>query len=98
MSTRALFIKDPDAVLDYALDWSAWLAAEEIISSSDWTVSTIAADPAALVIDSDSHADGIATAWLSGGTPGNTYTATCQITTDQQRTDERTITITVRER
>ena len=27
------FTKDPDAVLDYSVDWSAWLAGDEIASS-----------------------------------------------------------------
>ena len=29
------FTKDPDAVLDYSVDWSLWLAGDEI-SSSEW--------------------------------------------------------------
>ena len=29
------FTKDPDAVLDYSVDWSLWLAGDTI-SSSEW--------------------------------------------------------------
>ena len=29
------FTKDPDAVLDYSVDWSLWLAGDEI-STSEW--------------------------------------------------------------
>ena len=31
------FVKDPDAILDYAFDWSPWLNGDEI-STSDWYV------------------------------------------------------------
>jgi len=29
----SIFSKDPDAVLDYSFDWSAWLGGSETISS-----------------------------------------------------------------
>ena len=29
------FTKDPDAVLDYSVDWSLWLAGDQI-STSEW--------------------------------------------------------------
>ena len=32
------FIKDPDAVLDYSVDWSKWLTGMEIVTSA-WSVS-----------------------------------------------------------
>ena len=35
------FLKDPDAVLDYSVDWSKWLAGDQI-ETSTWFVS----DPA----------------------------------------------------
>ena len=35
------FLKDPDAVLDYSVDWSKWLAGDQIQTSA-WLVS----DPA----------------------------------------------------
>ena len=30
--------KDPDAVLDYGFDWSAWLEAGDTIVTSEWIV------------------------------------------------------------
>jgi len=86
------FIKDPDAVLDYRIDWSEWLAAAEVIDTSTVTV------PAGITLDSDSSDDTTATAWLSGGTAGETYTVTSRIVTDQGRTDDRSITIRILER
>ena len=81
--------KDPQAKLDYAVDWTAWLAAGETITTSTWTV------PAGLTKVSDGAVDGKATVWLSGGTVGTRYAVTNHIITSQGREDERTLTILI---
>ncbi|MBW1730014.1 MAG: hypothetical protein JRH08_00785 [Deltaproteobacteria bacterium] len=86
------FLKDPDAVLDYAFDWSSWLQSGETVSSYVITVDT------GLTKESDGEADGVVTVWLSGGTAGSEYTVSCKITTSMSRTDERSMTIKVMER
>ena len=87
------FIKDPDAVLDYAFDWEEyWLESSETIASHTITVQT------GITNDSDSESDGIVTVWLSGGTAGTTYEVACEIVTTSGRTDERTISIICNER
>lgn len=86
------YLKDPDAVLDYSLDWTNWLEAGEIITASVVTVS------AGITLDSDSFTDTRATAWISGGTTGVVYTVSSRITTNLSRIDERTITIRVTNR
>ena len=88
----ASFVKDPNAVLDYAVDWSGWLASGETISTSDWTVET------GLEEDSSSNTTTVATVWLSGGTAGEIYRVVNRITTNQTRTDDRTLLIKVLER
>ena len=88
------FIKDPDAVLDYKWDWSSWLASGETISSHTIAdVTGITKDSSALTDTNTS-----VTAWYSAGTALTDYEVTCQIVTSDSRTDERTITIKVRER
>lgn len=84
------FTKDPDDVLDYSFDWSAWLATSETISTSDWTPS------AGIVVDSETNTTTTTTVWLSGGTAGQPYTVTNRITTNQARTVDRTMTIRVK--
>lgn len=84
--------KDPDAVLDYAFDWSAWLEDGETISSHVVTVGS------GITKDSDSESSGIVTIWLSGGTHGSDYLIACKIVTSMARTDERSINIRCRER
>lgn len=92
------FTKDPDAVLDYGHRFGDWLAEDETIESATWTVSTIADDPRPLTKDSSSHTADVATIWLSGGTVGSTYTATCHIVTDQGREDDRSLTFFISQR
>lgn len=86
------FVKDPDDVLDYSFDWSAWLSASETISTL-----VIEASPG-ITVDSNSSSSTVSTAWLSGGTAGFPYTVTHRITTNQGRTVDRTMTIRVQPR
>jgi hypothetical protein len=84
--------KDPQAVLDYAMDWSDWLATDTITGTPVWTV------PTGLTKDSQSNTTTVATAWLSGGVLGTTYTVSCKITTTAGRTDERSFRLKIVER
>lgn len=91
-ASPSTFEKDPDSVLDYAFDWSDWLSASEEITGSD-----IISSPG-ITVDSSSNTSEVVTVWLSGGTAGQPYTVTNRITTNQGRTDDRTMTIRVLER
>lgn len=85
--------KDPDAVLDYAWDWTEWLAdSSDTISSATVTVSS------GITKDTSSASSTAVVVWLSGGTAGQKYTATCHITTTGGRQDDRTLTIPVKQR
>lgn len=88
------FAKDQNAVLDWAVDWTDWLQAGEVITSSTWLPSV----PTGLTVASETDADGVATVWLTGGTIGTTYAMTNRITTNGGRTDDRTIWIEVQQR
>lgn len=86
------FAKDPDAVLDFAFNWSDWLEDDETISTYDITVSD------GITLDSDIEADNVVTVWLSGGEDSRRYNVACKIVTSLARTDERTMRIMVMER
>jgi hypothetical protein len=86
-----VFVKDPNAILDYSVDWTEWLVADTI-ASVVWTV------PAGITQTAVAATTKIATIWLSGGTAGQSYDLICRIATAGGRTDDRTITITVRNR
>lgn len=90
MPTR--FRKDPEAVLDYAFDWTAWLQEGETITNHTITVDV------GLTLISSSEAAGVVTAWLSGGTAQTSYTVECLVETSAGRIDERSFSLSVRER
>ena len=86
------FVKDPQAVLDYTIDWDdGYLEADENLVTSSWTVSPTGS----LVIDSDSNTAKLTTVFVSAGTHTVTYQVTNRITTDKARTDDRSVRIRV---
>jgi hypothetical protein len=85
------FAKDPNAVLDYTIDWARWLAGDQI-ATSEWLV------PPGLTKVADTKTAASATVWLSGGTPSESYIVTNRITTAGGRTEDRSFTIRVEER
>lgn len=91
------FIHDPDATLDYSIDWSAWLQPGETIVASTWH-----GVPDEMTIGTDAHApshtDTKTTVWLSGGHRNRRHKITNRVTTSAGRVDDRSITLTVRHR
>lgn len=93
----ASFVKDPDEVLDYTLDWSVYLPDGDTVQTASWTI------PAGI---SESTEDGhehsvngkFTTVWLAGGTEPEDYLITCRIVSAQGRQVERTFEIAVRSR
>jgi hypothetical protein len=85
------FTKDPNAVLDYSIDWTRWLAGDQI-AAGEWIV------PSGLTKMADSKTSTSATVWLSGGTADQSYIVTNRITTAAGRTEDRSFTIRVEER
>jgi len=83
------FFKEPAAVLDYVINWDAWLAENDYITVSSWTV------PTGMTKTSATFTQRNATVWLSGGLAGHRYEVVNRVTTLLGRTDERTIFIRV---
>ena len=84
----ATFTKDPDATLDYQINWAAWLEDEDIITDSSFV-----SNSDNITVDSSSFTDTTSTVWLSGGQAGSSYEITNRITTALGRVDDRTIKI-----
>lgn len=85
------FNKDPDAVLDYAIDWSAWLADDTIASAE-------AIADEGIVVESDAMVGSQHVIWISGGDVRRSYIITSRITTAAGRIDDRSLKIFVIER
>jgi len=91
--------KDPDDRKDYTNDWTEWLAqsAGDVIASSVWTVAS------GLVLGTASFAPTVdatnkkATAWLSGGTAGQSYVVENKITTVGGRIASDSFTVKVKQ-
>ena len=86
----ASFKKDPDAVLDYTVDWGPWLTGiADTIATVTWLPDT------GLTVVSDSNTATTATAFVSGGTVNTIKSLTCRVTTAGGRTDDRTISLKI---
>lgn len=97
--------KDPDARLDYSLDWSRFLGSDTI-SSVTWFVDdsdgtktsfTPGSTVNTLTNYTESNTSTVATIWLADGTANTTYKITCQITTSASLINEKSVRITVKE-
>ncbi len=87
--------KTPAEILDYGVDWSAWLAAGDTIQSIDVTVAkgsvTLAPSPAPAPANNTTAV----TLWLAGGLKGETSVISCQVTTVAGRTAEALVSLFV---
>lgn len=92
----AIFLKDPGARLDYAIDWSAGYLGNEAITDSVWQVAPSAAG--AVVVDASSVSAGRTAVTVSGGLPGFVYRVANLVTFSDGRRDERTLVVRVEER
>lgn len=88
-----IYDKDPEARLDYTWDWTAWLETGETI-----TAHTVAVTKGDVTLDGDTEAAGVVTAWVTGGTAATIAWVTCHITTSDDREDERTLHLSIRDR
>jgi hypothetical protein len=97
MTPLARYKKDPDAVLPYSIEWSAWVPDGETLSTCVWAIDSPSTPT--LEIDGSSLAGTVATAVLSGGTAGTVYVVRCRATTTPSTyVDDRSIVITVEDR
>lgn len=81
-------IHAPGADLDYAVDWSPWLAAGETVVSSQWTADQGITLSRQAILD-----EKVAVTFAAGGVVQRNYVLTNTITTSEGRTDSRTITL-----
>lgn len=88
--------KDPDATLDYMLNYNPttnpYLQSGETISTSSWF-----SDSSEVTLSLSSNTTTTATIWVSGGNVGTTYTITNRITTSDGRSDDRSFYLQIKE-
>lgn len=90
--------KDPDAILPYTVDWTKWLSSDTIATSTFTADTGITIGNGSNGADAPTKSTVAATVWLIGGTVGETYEITNQITTAAAKTEDRTFKILCEER
>ena len=88
-------MKDPDATLDYSVDWSRFLAGAggDAIYDAEW----VGYDSEDITVTDMGFSDGIHTAFVSGGEIGEVHKVTSRITTAGGRINDETIILLIRE-
>jgi len=88
-----IFLKDPDARLDYAVDWSADFLGAATIAASTWTV-----DPTGVTVGATVATPSRTGATIEGGVPGIVYRVVNHITLSDGRRDDRTLALRIEAR
>jgi hypothetical protein len=91
-----LLLKDPDAVLDYSVDWGAEYLLGDIIAESDWSV--VPDEPDGVTVDGSDFDATTSTVKAGGGVPGRIYSLVNNVVTDTGRSDSRSIVLRVEKR
>lgn len=102
------FAKQPNEVLDYDVDMTAWFAGipSDNIQSVEITVTSFAETTPALTLGPEPHPAYVLIGanparfkvWLGGGTEYVDYVVTCVVSTEQDRVKEVEFTVKVRNR
>jgi hypothetical protein len=91
-----LMLKDPDATLDYGVDWSSEYLSGDLLAGSDWVVDPVERDGLAVLSEeSDLMA---ARVTVQGGVVGHIYRLTNHIRTAGGLVDSRSILLRVEKR
>jgi len=91
-----LLLKDPDAVVDYLIDWGAEYLGQDLLAESSWSVDPD--EPDGVAVAGGNFDASTATVNASGGIPGRIYRLVNHVTTALGRVDSRSIVVRVEKR
>ena len=91
-----LLLKDPDALLDYSIDWGAEYLDGDLLSGSAWSVTP--AEAGGVDVVGDDFSATVASVKAGGGNPGKLYRLVNQVTLQSGRIDSRSIMLRVEKR
>lgn len=91
----SMLCKDPQAVIDQEVDWSAYLAGQMVVASG-WSVAPNEAG--GVMVTAEAREPSRTSARLAGGIVGRVYRVTNQVTLSDGQVDERSLTVRVEER
>ncbi len=94
----AKFVKDPDSLLDFKVDWGDWLDDDAIVSAIAFTDAVASAQTSGLRIATTLiSASASVVTWLSGGVMSAEYTVTTRIWTSAGRRNDESFTVVIEE-
>lgn len=91
-----LILKDPDALLDYSVDWGAQYLDGDALAESVWEASPI--EPGGVTIVGSRFDLKVATVQAGGGIPGRIYRLINRVVLASGLNDSRSITLRVEKR
>jgi len=91
-----LLLKDPDAVLDYSVDWGAEYLSGDILATSEWSV--IPDEPGGVSVAGSNFDDKVATVKAAGGLAGRVYQLINHVVLASGLIDSRSIVLRVEKR
>jgi hypothetical protein len=91
-----LYLKDPEAVISYAIDWGGAYLGPLAIAASAWEISPD--ENGGLVLASHHHDLRSTSAEVSGGVAGHVYRLANRVTLSDGSSDVRSIALRVEER
>ncbi|MFZ4111473.1 MAG: hypothetical protein ACOYKQ_13510 [Polymorphobacter sp.] len=89
----AIFLKDPTAMIDFAIDWSANVPADRTLVESTWAVMPGGSESVVVTASVREALRSVAT--LGGGQQGQLYHVTNRVIFSDGRSDERTLVLRV---
>lgn len=91
-----LLLKDPAALLDYAVDWGADYLTDDTIVTSAWSVDP--AEPGGLAVTAATTEPALTSAKVSGGIAGRVYRLVNHVVLGSGCEDQRSVVIRVEAR
>lgn len=89
-------LKDPDAVLDYSIDWGSQYLGGDALAQSVWEVSPV--EPGGVTIAGSQFDFAIATVQAGGGIEGHVYHLANHVVLASGLSDSRSVTLRVEKR
>lgn len=88
-----VFVKDPDSILDYRVDWSVWMAPGDFLVDAQWIVTP------AVNVELATLGETAAVVWLAGaGAEGTRSFVTNRVTTNDGRVEDYSFIIVSKEK
>ena len=92
----SFLLKDPDAVLDYLVDWGAeYLGTDELTDSKWWVTPE---EPGGITVVESDFDGKTATVMAAGGVPGRIYRLVNRVVLASGRFDSRSVVLRVEKR